>query len=89
MILLGIFKTTIQPISAVELIDTCLLPLILVAAALKCMGGSFQGRLWPRNDQERSEAFEQGYDLNRILLTEDLCKVCAHDGGQYENHTGK
>ena len=27
---------------------------VIAAAALKCMGGEIQGRLWPRNDEERS-----------------------------------
>ena len=27
---------------------------VIAAAALKCMGGEIQGRLWPRNDDERS-----------------------------------
>ncbi len=38
------------------------------------MGGSLQGRLWPRNEQERSEALRLGYDLSKILHTEDLAK---------------
>jgi len=32
---------------------------VISAAALKCMGGSLQGRLWPRNEAERS-ALPQG-----------------------------
>jgi len=39
---------------------------------LKCMGGEIQARLWPRNDEERAAAIAQGYDLGRILLTDDL-----------------
>ena len=27
---------------------------VIAAAALKCMGGELQGRLWPRNDEERA-----------------------------------
>ena len=27
---------------------------VITAAALKCMGGEIQGRLWPRNDEERA-----------------------------------
>ena len=42
------------------------------AAALKCMGGEIQGRLWPRNDEERAAAIKQGYDLDKILTTDDL-----------------
>lgn len=45
---------------------------VIAAAALRCMGGEIQGRLWPRNSQERDAAIEQGYDLDRVLKTEDL-----------------
>jgi fructose-1,6-bisphosphatase II len=45
---------------------------VIAAAALKCMGGELQGRLWPRNDPEAALAREAGYDLNRVLGLEDL-----------------
>jgi fructose-1,6-bisphosphatase II len=45
---------------------------VIAAAALKCMGGEIQGRLWPRNDDEREAALKQGYDLHRILTTDEL-----------------
>ncbi|HET9692152.1 MAG TPA: fructose-bisphosphatase class II family protein, partial [Acidimicrobiales bacterium] len=45
---------------------------VIAAAALKCMGGEMQGRLWPRNDKERQAAVEAGYDLDRVLTTDDL-----------------
>ena len=45
---------------------------VISAAALKCMGGALQGRLWPRNDKERKAAEEQDYDLERILDLDDL-----------------
>ena len=45
---------------------------VIAAAALKCMGGEIQGRLWPRNEHERTLAIEQGYDLEQVLTTEDL-----------------
>jgi fructose-1,6-bisphosphatase II len=35
---------------------------VVAAAALKCMGGEIQGRLWPRNEAERDQAVEAGYD---------------------------
>ena len=44
------------------------------AAALKCMGGEIQGKLWPRNDDERQIAIDQGYDLDAVLTTDDLVK---------------
>jgi fructose-1,6-bisphosphatase II len=45
---------------------------VLAAAALKCMGGEIQGRLWPRNDEERRLATEAGYDLGAVLTTDEL-----------------
>jgi fructose-1,6-bisphosphatase II len=45
---------------------------VTAAAALKCMGGEIQGRLWPRNDDERDEALALGYDLDAVLTTDDL-----------------
>jgi len=45
---------------------------VLAAAALTCMGGEIQGRLWPRDDQERTAALDAGYDLDAVLTTEDL-----------------
>ncbi|MFM7507978.1 MAG: class II fructose-bisphosphatase [Actinomycetota bacterium] len=45
---------------------------VIAAAALKCMGGELIGRLWPRDDAERSATEELGYDLNRVLGTDDL-----------------
>ena len=47
---------------------------VVAAAALKCMGGEIQGRLWPRTDEERSAAAAAGYDLNHILTTDELVK---------------
>ncbi|MCL4449465.1 MAG: class II fructose-bisphosphatase [Actinobacteria bacterium] len=47
---------------------------VLAAAALKCMGGEIQGKLWPRNETERKAALEAGYDLNKVLATNDLVK---------------
>lgn len=45
---------------------------VIAAAALKCMGGQLIGKLWPRNDDERNAALELGYDLDRVLDTDDL-----------------
>ena len=33
---------------------------VIAAAALKCMGGELQGKLWPRNDDERAAAMAAG-----------------------------
>ena len=45
---------------------------VIAAAALKCMGGEQQGKLYPRNDDERNAAIDAGYDLDRVLGTDDL-----------------
>ena len=47
---------------------------IITAAALLCMGGAMQARLWPRDDEERQKATDAGHDLDRVLLTEDLVR---------------
>ena len=45
---------------------------VIAACALKALGGEIQGRLYPRNDEERRAAQDRGYDLERILTTDDL-----------------
>jgi len=45
---------------------------VIAAAALKCMGGEIQGRLYPRDDAERKAAVDMGYDLSAILTIDDL-----------------
>ena len=45
---------------------------VIAASALKCLGGVIQGRLVARNEAERDEAVEAGYDLEEVLTTEDL-----------------
>jgi fructose-1,6-bisphosphatase II len=45
---------------------------VISAAALKCVGGGIQGKLWPRTPEERQALLEGGYDLDRVLLTDDL-----------------
>jgi fructose-1,6-bisphosphatase II len=45
---------------------------IIAAAAISCMGGTLQGRLWPRDDAERQRALDAGHDLDRVLVTRDL-----------------
>ena len=47
---------------------------VVAAAALKCLGGTIQGRLYPRDDEERAAAIQAGYDLDRVLTTDDLVK---------------
>jgi fructose-1,6-bisphosphatase II len=45
---------------------------VLSAAALKCMGGEIQCRLWPRDDGEAALAREAGLDLHQVIGTDDL-----------------
>ena len=45
---------------------------IITACAIKCLGGVIQGRLWPRDDEERQQAIDAGHDLDRVLTTDDL-----------------
>ena len=45
---------------------------VIAAAALKCLGGELQGRLRPRNEEERTAAIAAGYDLDKVLTTDDL-----------------
>jgi fructose-1,6-bisphosphatase II len=45
---------------------------VIAAAALKCLGGGIQCKLWPRNEDERRYAQEHGHDLNRVFAVNDL-----------------
>ena len=45
---------------------------VIAAAALKCLGGGIQCKLWPRNDEERKYAQEHGHDLSRVFSVNDL-----------------
>ncbi|MBV8198484.1 MAG: class II fructose-bisphosphatase [Candidatus Eremiobacteraeota bacterium] len=48
---------------------------VLAAAAIKCLGGNFMGRLQPRNAQEAQRAIEMGFgDLDRVLEIDDLVR---------------
>ena len=45
---------------------------VITACAMKCMGGTIQGKLWPKDAEERQRALDAGHDLDRVLLTDDL-----------------
>ncbi|ARP72084.1 fructose-bisphosphatase class II [Streptomyces pluripotens] len=45
---------------------------IISACAVKCLGGTIQGKLWPKDDEERARAIDAGHDLDRVLTTDDL-----------------
>jgi fructose-1,6-bisphosphatase II len=45
---------------------------VISAAAIKCLGGAIQGKLWPRSGEERRALVDAGYDVDRVLTTDDL-----------------
>jgi fructose-1,6-bisphosphatase II len=45
---------------------------IITACAVAALGGVIQGRLWPRDDDERAGVLAAGHDLGRVLTTGDL-----------------
>jgi fructose-1,6-bisphosphatase II len=45
---------------------------VIAAAALKCLGGAIQGKLYPRNEEERASLIADGFDLDKVLTTDDL-----------------
>lgn len=45
---------------------------VISAAAVKCLGGAMQGKLWPRTDAERDALVAAGFDLERVLTIGDL-----------------
>jgi fructose-1,6-bisphosphatase II len=45
---------------------------VIAACALKCLEGALFGRLYPRDETERSAALERGYELDRVLTIDDL-----------------
>src|SRR6059058_6178423 len=47
---------------------------VLTAAALKCLGGDIQCKLWPRDDKEREQAEKLGLGLDRVLTIDDLVR---------------
>ncbi|HBV96468.1 MAG: fructose 1,6-bisphosphatase [Peptococcaceae bacterium BICA1-7] len=48
---------------------------VIAAAALKCLGGEMQARLWPEDDAERERCARMGIeDTSRILYMDDMVK---------------
>ncbi len=45
---------------------------VITAAALKCIGGTIQCKLWPRDDEEERIAVEAGFDIDAVLTADDL-----------------
>jgi fructose-1,6-bisphosphatase II len=50
---------------------------VISAAALKCLGGELQIKIWPKDEEERKKILGMGYseaDLDRPYGTEDIAK---------------
>ncbi len=47
---------------------------VLAAAALKCIGGEIQCKIWPRNEEEREKFKADGIDIQQVYRTDDLVK---------------
>ena len=49
---------------------------VLAAAAIRCLGGDIQARMWPRDDEELRQVIEQGFaeELQRVFYAADLAK---------------
>lgn len=46
---------------------------VIAAAALRCLGGDMQGKLWPENDADVARAKQMGIrDINKVLTIDDL-----------------
>jgi fructose-1,6-bisphosphatase II len=47
---------------------------VLAAAAIKCLGGDMQCRMWPRDEKERKSLVADGHeqDLDRVFSADDL-----------------
>ncbi|MFS8639683.1 MAG: class II fructose-bisphosphatase [Symbiobacteriaceae bacterium] len=47
---------------------------VLAAAALYCLGGELQGRLWPEDDEDRKRMRAMGIEEARVLRIEDMVR---------------
>ncbi len=47
---------------------------VISAAAIKCLGGAVQGRLWPRSEEERTALVAAGFDVDAKLTHDDLVR---------------
>jgi fructose-1,6-bisphosphatase II len=47
---------------------------IITACAVKCLGGTIQGKLWPQKKSEFTNAAAAGLDLDAVLGTDDLVR---------------
>ena len=49
---------------------------VLSAAALRCLGGGLQARIWPSSEEEKQELIDAGWGdrLDKVFLSRDLAK---------------
>ncbi|WP_376794618.1 class II fructose-bisphosphatase [Thermogemmatispora sp.] len=47
---------------------------VLAAAAIKCLGGAMQCKVWPRSEEEREKFKAEGIDLDQVLTIDDLVR---------------
>src|ERR1700726_1307873 len=49
---------------------------VLAAAAIRCLGGDLQTMMWPRDENEKKQAIEQGaaQELQRVFYSADLAR---------------
>lgn len=47
---------------------------IVTACAIRAVGGVIQGRLAPKDDEEKQRALDAGHDVDEVLTTNDLVK---------------
>ncbi|MBX5450293.1 class II fructose-bisphosphatase [Thermogemmatispora sp.] len=47
---------------------------VLAAAAIKCLGGAMQCKVWPRSDEEREQFKAEGIDVDQVLTIDDLVR---------------
>jgi fructose-1,6-bisphosphatase II len=47
---------------------------VIAAAAIKCLGGDMQMKMWPRDDKERAQLIKDGYEaeLRKVYYADDL-----------------
>lgn len=45
---------------------------VLTAAALRCLGGEIQAKIWLQSEEERKKALDAGYDPDKVYITDDL-----------------
>lgn len=47
---------------------------VISAVGLKCLGGEFQGKLVPQDEEERQRCLDMGLEVDKVLMMDDLVK---------------